>query len=691
MADLLFEIGTEELPAGFILPALERLSENFVKKVQELQVEAGKVRVVGTPRRLSLLVHDLAERQSDRREELMGPSVQAGLDQDGGFTKAAIGFARSKGAEPIELRVVTTARGDYLMLVRELAGVPTMELLPGVLHQLLVEFSFPKAMRWGVNTHLFARPVQWLLALFGREVVHLSLDGLISSRYSRGHRFMAPAPIAIDEPASYQPLLAQASVLVDPAVRRQRVLDEINQAVAGTSGLDGARVAVDDILVDTVTNLVECPFGVCGRFEERFLALPEEVLITSMREHQKYFPVVDRQGRLLPCFVAVNNTRVEEEALTRQGHERVLRARLEDAWFFFGADRQRRLEDRYPQLSGIIFQARLGTMLEKSERLIALAGWLAEKLAPEDLAVVQRAARLCKVDLLTSMVGEFPSLQGDMGAEYAVCDGEPIEVARAIREHYLPKRAGAALPHSAPGAIVGLADRLDTMVGCFGIGQQPTGATDPFGLRRLSLALIHIVSDRGYCLSLREAIDKALSLYGDRVDAGTTTVETVLAFIKGRFVNDAVARGLDQGAVEAVSSLGFDDINDCRKKIDALIAIRHEQAFSVLAAAFKRIRNIIKGHHGGDIVPELLVEEAERRLAKVYGQVQGLVHPLLEKKEYKLALTEMLALKEPVDHFFDSVMVMADDEQVRINRLNLLVAIAGLFLRVGDISRMTVS
>jgi len=690
MADLLFEIGTEELPAGFILPALEQLEQSFIKKVQELQVGMGKVRVAGTPRRLTLLVQDLDERQPDRREELMGPSAKAGLDGEGGFTKAAIGFARSKGADPSDLQVVDTAKGKYLMLLRDVAGVPTIELLPGLLYELLVEFSFPKSMRWGANTHAFARPVQWLLALYGKEVVNLSLDGIISGHYSRGHRFMAPDVIAIQDPAGYEQQLAEAHVLVDPAFRRQMVLDEINRAVVETSGLAGAQVAVDEALVDTVTNLVECPFGVCGGFEERFLALPEEVLITSMREHQKYFPVVDQQGRLLPFFVAVNNTRVADIALTRKGHERVLRARLEDAWFFFGADRQRRLEDRFPELSGIIFQARLGTMLEKTERLIKLTAMLAEKLAPECTDAAQRAARLCKIDLLTSMVGEFPTLQGDMGAEYAIHDGEPKDVAQAIREHYLPKRAGAALPASIPSAIVGLADRLDTLVGCFGIGQQPTGTTDPFGLRRLSLALIHIISDRGYSLSLREMIYKALALYGEKVDAGAMTVDAVLSFIKGRFVNDAVARGIDQGAVEAVASLGFDDVNDCRKKIDALVAIRNEQAFPVLAAAFKRIRNITKDHEGGEVVSALLVEEAERKLAEVFGEVQTSVQPLLNGKEYSLALAGMLALKEPVDLFFDSVMVMADDEKVRENRLNLLVAISQLFLQIGDISKMTV-
>jgi glycyl-tRNA synthetase beta chain len=691
MADLLFEIGTEELPAGFLLPALEQLQQNFIRKAAELQLGLGQVKVAGTPRRLALMVQDLEERQPDRCEELMGPSAKAGLDADGGFSKAAQGFARSKGAEAADLQLVDTPKGQYLMLVREVVGVQTAELLPDLLRGLLAEFSFAKSMKWGANSTTFARPIQWLLALYGLDVVNLSLDGIVSSDCSRGHRFMAPDCIQIQGASRYEEQLAAAHVLVDPARRRQMVLEEIERAVAESPSLFGAQVAVDEALVDTVTNLVECPFAVCGSFAERFLDLPEEVLITSMREHQKYFPVVDAQGRLLPFFVAVNNTRVADIALTRKGHERVLRARLEDALFFFAADKERRLEDRFSELTGIIFQARLGTMLEKSERLIKLAGMLAEKLAPEHIDAVRRAARLCKIDLLTNMVGEFPSLQGDMGAAYATADGEPTEVALAIREHYLPKRSGSDLPTSTLGALVGLADRLDTLVGCFGIGQQPTGTTDPFGLRRLALALLHIIGDRGYSLSLEEMVYKALALYGDKVDGGAGTVDAVMAFIKGRFANDAVAAGLDQQAVEAVTSLGFDDVNDCKKKIAALLVIRDEEAFGVLAAAFKRIRNIIKEHEGGAIVSALLEEEAEQNLAAVYADISTVAQPLLAQKEYGQALAAMLALKAPVDLFFDSVMVMVDDEKIRANRLNLLTAIAQLFLQVGDISKMMVS
>lgn len=691
MTDLLFEIGTEEIPAGFLLPALEQLQHNFTRKATELQLAFGEAKVLGTPRRLAIIIHDLGEQQPDRREELMGPSAKAGLDADGEFSRAAHGFARSKGAQASDLRVVETSKGSYLQLTRVVAGRASKELLPELLYELLVEFSFPKSMKWGANNNAFVRPIQWLLALYGREVVPLSLNGILSSANSRGHRFMAPEPIQINDAASYEQQLTAAFVIVDPDRRRQGVREEITRAVATILPATDARVAIDEALVETVTHLVESPFGVCGAFDERFLQLPKEVLITSMREHQKYFPVLDGQGRLLPFFVAVNNTRVRDLAVTKKGHERVLRARLEDALFFFDADRQRRLDARLPELSGIIFQARLGTMLEKSERLVKLTALLADKLAPEAMTASLRAAQLCKIDLLTNMVGEFPSLQGDMGAAYAVHDGETAAVALAIGEHYLPKRAGSELPTSTPGSLVALADRFDTLAGCFGIGQQPTGTTDPFGLRRLALAILHIIDAQGYTVSLREMIYKALALYGNKVDGSVETVDAVLAFIKGRFINDAVAKGLDQGAVEAVTSLGFDVVNDCRKKIDALIAIRNEEAFAVLAAAFKRIRNIVKDHQGGEVDSSLLVEEAEQILAMAFTLVTRNVQPLLKRKDYSQALSGMLALKEPVDQFFESVMVMADDEKIRTNRLNLLTAIAQLFLQVGDISKMSAS
>ncbi|BDD86932.1 glycine--tRNA ligase subunit beta [Desulfofustis limnaeus] len=688
MKDLLFEIGCEELPAGFLAPAMAQLADLFRTKADKLQVSYTSLRTFSTPRRLALIVTGLADKQDDISEELLGPSKQAAYDGAGNPTKAAEGFARSKGVTVADLRVVATPKGEYLQLVRQIPGVATIELLPQLLRELLVELSFAKSMKWGSNQHPFARPIQWLLAIYGNQPVALEHEGIHSAAITRGHRFLAPEPVPVAAAAEYEETLLGRFVIVDSERRRRAVQQEITAAVAAAGMAAGATVTIDETLLDTVTNLVEYPFGVCGRFAEKFLHLPDEVLITSMREHQKSFPVVDGSGALLPGFVAVNNTRVKQPEVTRAGHERVLRARLEDAFFFFQSDRKIRLADRLEALSGIIFQAKLGTMREKVDRVVKLTRLLADRLAPALVDEACRGALLCKADLTTDMVGEFPTLQGVMGSAYAAHDGESAVVCQAIREHYLPLRAGSELPEGVVGALVGLADRIDTIAGCFGIGQIPTGTTDPFGLRRLALAIIHLVAQRGAPLSLADMFRKALALYGDRVDGSGATVEQVLQFIKGRFINDCTGKGMDGRAVDAACSVAFDDINDCLKRIEALTEIKRQASFEVLAGAFKRVRNIIKEHQESDIEVSLLVEPAERSLYEVYHQLAQSGEKQLAAADYRGFLEEMLVLKEPVDRFFDEVMVMVEDEAVKNNRLNLLAAINTLILNIGDISRM---
>ena len=688
MRDILYEIGTEELPAGAIGPALEQLSDNFAKKAAALKIQHGRIEVMGTPRRLSLLVFGVAEKQEDIREELLGPSKSAGIDADGKFTKAAEGFARGKNANVDALRLVTTAKGEYLQLVREIPGKDTAELLPELLHGLLVELSFSKSMRWGANLHAFSRPIQWLVALFGKGIVHISHEGIVSANISRGHRFLADQPIVLEDAVSYVAVMKNHFVLVDTAERRAAVVQEIQAAVTASSFPDSARVAVDEDLVDVVTNLVEMPFGVCGRFADKFLELPSEVLITSMREHQKSFPVVAADGTLLPGFVAVNNTRVVDQAITTKGHERVLRARLEDALFFFNEDRQIPLAQNRSRLAGIVFQAKLGTMLDKTERLVKLSRILAEKIVPDQIDLVTQAASLCKADLISNMVGEFPSLQGVMGSAYASLAGEPADVALAITEHYMPKRAGTALPTSTIGALVGIADRIDTIAGSFGIGQIPSGTADPFGLRRLSLAVLGIIAAKGFDLSLRELVHKALALYGDKVDGSAATVDLIQKFLQGRFVNDYAAKGYDVGVIEAVTSVSFDNIKDVLARIDSFQAIRKEEAFPVLAASYKRIRNIIKDNTATQVAEDLFVQDAERDLFSQFSLVRLEMNALLARHDYEGALRVMLRMKQPVDTFFDDVMVMAEEPAVRQNRLNLLTAVGELILQIGDISRI---
>ncbi|MDR3089356.1 MAG: glycine--tRNA ligase subunit beta [Desulfobulbaceae bacterium] len=686
MPDLLFEIGCEEIPAGYIKPALDQLKAAFMADIAELRIAAGEVKALGTPRRLTLLVKDVGARQADTREELLGPAKAAGLDASGQFTKAAVGFARAKNADVNDLKVVVTAKGEYLQLAREVKGEESKALLPAALEKIMLGLSFPKSMRWGAGRLAFARPIQWLVALFGAEILPVHFEHITAGRVSYGHRFLADGELTLTDPAEYQDMLRHHFVLADICERRQAVVRELETAVAA-SGLAG-QVASDQELIDLDTNLVEMPFGVCGRFDEKFLQLPPEVLITSMREHQKCFPVRGADGKLLAAFVAINNTKVREAAVTCCGHQRVLRARLSDALFFYNEDRKISLDDCHARLSGIVFQAKLGTMLEKTARLEKLSRLLAEKLAPEAAAITGRAASLCKADLMTNMVGEFPSLQGTMGAVYARLAGEPEAVAQAIEGHYLPRRADDELPKNEAAAILGLADRLDSLAGCFGIGQAPTGTADPFGLRRLAVAIIHIVLDRHDRFSLRELIQKALALYGDKVDASAETTHRLMRFIQGRFENDMAAKGYDTGIIQAVTAVAFDDLTEVAARLRALTDIRQQPTFAPLAAACKRIRNICKDNHDTTVNAGLLVEPAEKALREAFLAARDGMAPLVAAGCYAEALLVMLRLKEPLDQFFTQVMVMAEDEATRRNRLNLLTAIGELALQIGDLSKI---
>jgi glycyl-tRNA synthetase beta chain len=690
MSELLFEMGTEEIPAGYIQPALEALAEGAAKKLSALELVFDPIRTYGTPRRLTLAIGNLQSRQADRRQEYFGPSKSAGIDTTGKFTKAALGFARSRGLQPEQLQVVATAKGEYLMSVEDVKGLETALLLPDLLEALIRELVFPKSMRWADYSMVFARPIQWLLALYDGAVVPLHLEGTDSGKTTRGHRFMAPAEFEVSGIDSYLDGLTERFVLVDTAQRRVRVIEEVKRAVHEGAGDFGAQPVLHEGLIDTVTNLVEYPYGICGRFDPKFLQLPKETLVTSMREHQKYFPVAGPDGNLLPLFVAVNNTRINDQTLAASGHERVLRARLEDGLFFFNEDRKNPLAALCDNLNGIVFQHKLGTMQAKSERIMTLAALLATRIAPELKEDVVRAAQLAKADLLTAMVGEFPSLQGIMGRVYALHDGEKPDVAQAIEEHYLPLRAGGELPQSLLGALVGIADRMDTLVGCFAIGEKPTGNKDSFGLRRQAIGLLNIIRGLNISLSLSETATAALDGYASVVEHGPEVIAEVLTFIRLRFENEQIATGLPQELIEAATTVGFDNPVDCLARIDALDQIRGQESFRVLAGSFKRIRNIIKDNKETEVNPDLLTETAEQQLFSALARVREKALPLIWDREYQGALLEMLEMKGPVDRFFDEVMVMADDETIRQNRLNLLTALGELVLHVGDISKMHV-
>ncbi|MBU4151284.1 MAG: glycine--tRNA ligase subunit beta [Proteobacteria bacterium] len=684
---LIFEIGTEEIPAGYLTPAVEALKKNMAAGLSGMGLTFGQVTGAATPRRLVVRVDALMTRQPDRVEEILGPPKKAGFDANNQPTKAAEGFAKSRGAEVADIQIASTAKGEYLMLRQEQKGLATTDLLPGLLSEMIRSTPFPKSMRWGATKTTFARPIQWLLAIYGGQAIPMSIDGAgDSGRVTYGHRFMAPQMIEVSDYDQYVSALREQHVLVEAGERRAMVLADITMAAQAVGGT----VLADDELVETVANLVEYPHAICGSFDPKFLDLPKDALITSMREHQKYFAVVDDKGQLMANFIAVNNTKVKDPALGAEGHQRVLRARLEDGLFFFREDQRAPLSSRVADLNGLVFQNKLGTMLEKTNRVQALAGELAKLLYPALLDQVSRAAYLAKADLLTAMVNEFPSLQGAMGRDYARLNGEDEVVAEAIYEHYMPVRADSQLPEGVIGAIVGIADRIDTMAGCFGIGQIPTGSTDPFGLRRQALGLIRIIERHGFAISLPELTASSLALYGDKLTEDRARAQVaVVDFIKGRYANDQVARGIAAEAVEAVVSVSFADIIDSSHRINALLSISAQPSFPLLAGAFKRVMNIIKDHQGGSIDTALLSEEAEHALHQVLIAVSGEAQPLIDQAKYEAALAVILKMKEPVDLFFEKVMVMAEDMAVRNNRLSLLAAIAALFLQIGDFSKLS--
>ncbi len=683
--ELLLEIGTEEIPAGFLDKALAAMGKLMAKYLDSHALSHGEVRCLATPRRLAVCVQGLPDRQPDVREEVVGPAKRVAFDAMGNYTKAAEGFVRSQGVSVNDLKVMQTPKGEYVYVVKEWRGKETRDLLVKLLPEFILAISFPKSMRWGDGKISFARPVQWLCAVYDGEVIPFGLGDMVSTNITRGHRFLAPASMSVGDYSHYVLSLRQAQVLISSQERREVLLAEITRAAE----VVGGKVLPDNELVSIVTNLVEWPFAVCGTFDRRYLALPRSVLITSMREHQKYFAVINGEGALLPFFVAVNNTRVKDHRTTTHGHERVLRARLEDALFFFEQDRRKPLVDLVSELGGVIFQARLGTMYEKTERLKALSVYLAASLAPESKTLVGRAAYLAKADLLTAMVNEFPSLQGVVGREYALLQGEDPVVATALEEHYFPIRAGGPLPSQIQGALVGMADKLDTIVGCFGIGQVPTGTTDPFGLRRLALGVIHIIMEHKLVVSLDAVIDQTVDLYGDKIAAVKETVKgNVLSFLKGRFVNDQISRGLPADVVDAVVSVSFDDVVDVSHRIEALCRIRKEPTFILLAVVFKRVMNITKGCSKIPIDLAFLIDPIEKNLYDTFLSVQAEIEPFLEHRDYWRALLTILKMKESIDLFFDKVLVMNEDKSLQTNRLALLTQIVGLFMRVADFSKI---
>jgi glycyl-tRNA synthetase beta chain len=708
VADLLFEIGGEEIPAKFLARALAELPALAETRLGAARLAATSVRALGTPRRIALIVHGLADRQPDLRERVVGPPVSAAYGKDGSLTKAALGFAQKNGVDPatLEKAEVEGKKGQYIVATRFVAGRPAVEVLPELLADLIAAIPWPKSMRWGWGEQAFVRPVHWLIALLGGEVLPLTWAGLVAGRRTRGHRFLAPGWLDVPDAGGYEGALRAAFVVVDPGERRDLIAAELRRVETET----GARVRPDDALVAEVTNLVEYPVAVAGEFDPGFLEVPEEIIVTAMRTHQRYFAVETKKGELAPRFVTIAGTVTRDVDVVRQGNQRVLAARLSDARFFFREDRKKPLAEHGAKLDQVVFQAKLGakaaTIGHKVRRIEAIVAALAERVQ-SDPGVALAAARLCKADLATGVVGEFPELQGVMGMHYARLETAGGErVATAIVEHYLPRGAGGALPTSVEGALVGIADRIDTLVGCFATGLEPSGSADPYGLRRAAIAILQILLDRGpggahhvpgagWPIDLDVLIELGAHQFAGAVEVTDNHAGQLREFFRGRLRGLLVDEGLSPLDVEAALGAGFDDPCDARLRARDLAVVP-----TPAREVFKRIANILDDAHGkgeritGEVVPARFVAEGnvEWRLWKALEAMRERIESALAEQRYRDLFVLLVELQPTVAAFFDKggVMVMDPDPALRENRLSLLTRILTPFARVADFRQLAV-
>ena len=685
--EFLLEIGTEEIPSRFIEPALEKMKELFSALLASGRVAStGEIKAFGTPRRLVLFATELSEQQQDVSKEVLGPPKKVAFDAEGKPTKAALVFAGKNGIPVDSLSIKTTDKGEYLAASIHEKGGDTADWLRQAVPGFILSIPFPKSMRWMDKDIRFARPIHWILALWGGSVIDFKLGGIKTGNLSRGHRFMSPGAFLVKDIKSYQLQTEPNYVVIDPEVRKQRILKQVRELAQSKGGA----VLADPGLVDETASLVEYPVAVLGSFAKEYLRVPKEVLITAMREHQRYFSVVDGRGELLPCFITISNTRAEDMDVVRAGNERVLTARLSDAAYFFDHDVKTPLGDRVEGLKKVTYQEKLGSVHDKTERVRKVAVSLAA-LFKADAKVVERAAHLCKADLLTGVVGEFPKLQGVMGRYYALSSGEDPRTAEAVLEHYLPRFAGDKLPASLEGACVGIADRIDTITGCFSVGLIPSGSEDPYGLRRQSVAILNMLFERGLRLSLKDLIKEAISASGTKKQDAAKVAADTLDFLRQRLAGILGSEGFRSDVVDAALSVDFDDPLIARGKVRALDGLRTSEDYQPLVTALKRAGNILPAQFEGSVKKGLLKLDAEKALYDAFTRIKDQVKEKTAKLDFRGALADIASLRKPVDAFFETVMVMDKDADVKANRLALLAGITGLFSGIADFSRLVLS
>jgi glycyl-tRNA synthetase beta chain len=681
--NLLFELGCEELPPKTLLKLSNALSDGILAGLNEAELTFSNVKSYAAPRRLAILIENLQSAQTDKTVQKRGVAVKAAFQEDGTPTKAALAFAQSCGVEFDQLERLKTDKGEWLACTQTIAGQTTQQLIPDIIRKSLANLPIAKRMRWGNFTTEFVRPVHWAILLYGEQIIETEILGLQTGNQTRGHRFHAPQNITISKPENYAEILfSQGNVIADFEVRKNQIRVDAEKAASAVNGI----AHIEDDLLEEIAALNELPTPITGHFDERFLALPAEVLITTMQENQKYFPVKNADGSLHPYFITFSNIQSTRPASIQDGNERVVTPRLSDAEFFWKQDRRYSLADFAPRLETIVFQQKLGTVAQKVERLVKLAEFIAPKINA-DVELSKRAAFLAKNDLMTEMVGEFGNLQGIMGRYYALADGENPIVAQAIEEHYLPKQSGGATPSSDIGCVVALAEKIDTLAGIFSAGLIPTGDKDPYALRRAALGVLRILIEHDLKLDIHALTEFALSLFEHEFDNAKTQT-LVTDFIFERLKGYALDKGFTADEFEAVLAVNPAEPLDFMQRLQAVKAFRQLPEAESLAAANKRILNILKKSDSPAETVGKLVETVEIELLELAQKSAADIKPLLEKRNYQATLNRLAQLKQPVDAFFDGVMVNCEDLELRANRLALLNLLSQQFLTCADISKL---
>lgn len=692
MNNVVLEIGTEEIPAQYMENALKDLNRLAKKYLEESRINYKEIKVYGTPRRLILFIFHIEEKQEDIFQEIKGPAYSIAYNKNSLPQQPALKFAQSQGINVEDLIVEDTKKGKYIFAPKSIIGKPTIDLLSQIFPKLVKGMQFPKSMRWGEKSLRFIRPIRWILALYGKEIIKFNIDGLDSENITYGHRLLAPQIIKISSTQEYFKKLEKSHVIIDPKIRENIIKTDIKQIIKEIGG----KKIINEKLLKEIIYLVEYPNAILGKYDKKYLELPKDVLTVVMEKHQKYFPVFKNKDELLPLFIVIINNSKKHASKIKEGNENVLTARLEDAKFFYQEDQKIPLEKNVDKLKSVIFQEKLGSIFDKIKRLELLCNYIADGLRVEQKVKkdLLRSAYLCKADLVTEMVKEFPELQGIMGKEYAILSGERKEVAEAIFEHYLPRFSGDNLPLTKCGMILGIADKVDTIIGCFVMGLTPTGSQDPYGLRRQSRGKIAIILKNNLEISLKDIIQKSLSLYKESVSVElkideNKIVSQILSFLKQRVKNIFLEDGIRYDIIDAVLAVDRDgDAVDIKNRINAIEELYNQPIFRKILSSSNRVLNLSKNNEETEIDQSLLKEKAELNLYHKYEIVFPQIKEFIFRKEYKKVFKLLGDLCEPVDEFFDQVLVMDKDNNIRKNRIALIKKIGILFNQVADLSKI---